>query len=901
MKPEYLVISGWGPYKDKVEIDFTQFGNHGLFLITGPTGAGKTTIFDAISYALFGEVSGNMRTKDGVRSDFADADTKTYVTLTLSHGEKTYQIERNPQYYRPKKRKTGGNTLTKENENAVLHLPEGSVLEGNREVNAKIQDILGMDFEQFKQLSMIAQGEFARLLTANSKEKTQIFRKIFNTHKYERFAMNLNQKSKELYAKIMTYHNKMDEAIDSIRPILLSYTDEEKAAEMEDVVKQYELLQEWIAEVLTKRKEALQTTSEEVKKSEKELLNCEKKIQEAVSINKLFAEYREAVKEQERLEHQAAEIQQEKCILEQARNAEKLQGVYVQREEAGKQLENLKNKIVGLQKDIELLVQKQEEYHLQFEKKEELKAYLELIENYVNLSGQYHDRETVYKRKEQELELQQKKYLELELKVKTYKQQYENMEEQVRHAMVGIVAKEVREGEPCPVCGSMEHPKIAEIADTVPREEDVQEYKEQYETKNALLMDMHGKTSTLHGAVQTEKQELLKRKEELREKQEKLMTISDIILQLLLELGMKECQNKHSFTISLQENGFQQKDCKRALERLESHCEQMQQFMAERSAKDTMLSEITEEEKEQQKKVEKYKESFKMALEKAGFIVEAQYQNARKNLKEMEQLQKKITSYAEKKVSHNDYVRRMEKSLKGKQEIPIETLKAYKKEVEMNKKKSLAQQNKIQIECAQLKTASDSIQSKRKESVDLEQKYGMIKDLDNITMGNNGKRLVFEQYVLISYFEDVLHAANSRLQKMTAGRYLLSRVENVSDGRTKDNFELQVLDNYTGKYRLAKTLSGGESFKASLSLALGMSDIIQASCGGVRVETLFIDEGFGSLDSESLEMACETLLSLVDKERFIGIISHVAELQERIPRQLIVSKTHAGSSVKVQI
>ncbi|MDD2971821.1 MAG: SMC family ATPase [Lachnospiraceae bacterium] len=893
MKPELLIISGWGPYKDKVEIEFSQFGNSGLFLITGPTGAGKTTIFDAISYALFGEVSGSMRTKDGVRSDFASGDTKTYVDLTMTHGDKHYVIQRNPQYNRPKKRKSGESTFTKEGENAVLHLPDDKTIEGNREVNAKMQEILGMDYEQFKQLSMIAQGEFARLLTAGSKEKTQIFRKIFSTYKYERFAMSLGQKSKELYGRIMTYRNKMDETIDAVFPVLEQCLDsEEWKAFVEDGIsykKKYGQMEAYVEQAGEISREKGKVIDKYVEKADRELLTWEKKMQQARTLNQQFDEYEKGLQEQERLSGEQGDIQTASETIALARGAEKVDGVFALREEARKRERSLLEKEEFLQEELRELCEKEADYRVQYEHREELREILTVLQAHQELAAQYEKRIENYRQKEETLKIQQQKYLNLEQDVEQWKKRYENMERAMRHAMAGIVAESLVEGEPCPVCGALDHPHVAALSDSVPREAQVQECKTEYENRNQLLMELHGDTATLHGELHTEREELGRQRKDLDVKFQKISGISDIMRELLERLGVTTSGNRG-------ENA-----CKKAWENLERHCHEMQQILADQKAKSQTLQQLKEEQEEQQELTCKVNKDFQQTLRKAGFETEEQYRAGRKTQTEVQRLQKKIDGYAQKKAACDDYVERMKQTLKNKSRVEITEMQLAQKEAETEKKSRSAEQKKIQIQIAQLKSAENSLKEKWRDCVQLEHSYGIIKDLDNLTMGNNGKRLVFEQYVLISYFDEVIHAANSRLQKMTAGRYLLSRVESVSDGRTKDNFELQVLDNYTGKYRLARTLSGGESFKASLALALGMSDIIQASDGGIRVETLFIDEGFGSLDHESLDMACETLLSLADRERFIGIISHVAELQERIPKQLVVSKTNVGSTVHVVV
>lgn len=902
MKPEILVLCGWGPYKDEIVIDFSTFGNHGLFLITGPTGAGKTTIFDAISYALFGEVSGSMRTKEGVRSDFASADTKTYVRLTLSHAGREYQVERNPQYNRPKKRRSGESVYTKENENAVLHLPDGKSIEGNREVNAKIQEILSMDFEQFKQLSMIAQGEFTRLLTANSKEKTQIFRKIFSTHKYEQFASLLHQRAARLYVEVMTYQNKMDETVETMKPLL--QTEEWKQLTDKDTKYAYAQIAGYLQEEQKVQEEKRSGIRKVVESIEKERLVFEKEMQAAEARNKQFREYDMAKAELQKLTEQMDEIAAMMQALESARGAEKVEGAFIQKEEAEKQLRNLQNKEEVLRQEIAEIIEREADYRETYENREPLKDILLTMQEYIQDSMVYKEKENGLQKKEKELEKQRQSYLKLEGEVQNAKYSYEQMEMTVRHAMIGIVARTVVEGEPCPVCGSVEHPHIAPLEESVPKEEEVQAKKELYEGANARLLQLHGEVADRNGEIKAERLEQEARKEVLILKRKKFSQVSVILTELLRQFVQEEYadillkpEGEEVFFISATEGKRIASAVQKAIVQVEKICSQVQKLGATKDTKQKLQHEMKIEITEQEKQSKKAGKEFQKTLQANGFLEEKQYLEAKKSAKEVTQLQKRIEQYQQQVVSNKDYVNRLKSALKGKDKVDMQELILTREKLDAKKKDTAAEKTAVELLCAQIKAACSSLRTKLKETAVVETEYGIIKDLDNLTIGNNTKRLVFEQYVLISYFEEVLRAANSRLQKMTAGRYLLSRVEGVSDGRTKDNFEIQVLDNYTGKYRLARTLSGGESFKASLALALGMSDIIQAANGGIRVETLFIDEGFGSLDAESLDMACETLLSLVDKERFIGIISHVPELKERISKQLIVEKTNVGSKV----
>lgn len=286
---------------------------------------------------------------------------------------------------------------------------------------------------------------------------------------------------------------------------------------------------------------------------------------------------------------------------------------------------------------------------------------------------------------------------------------------------------------------------------------------------------------------------------------------------------------------------------------------------------------------------------------KYGFVDEEAYERAKLSAEEQELLQKDMVSYRNRVAANNELYHHLKEAVRGKEYRDLQQYRDALEEVRNLRDAALKEQKLWEQNLSEVKKTYKMMQEKLGLMREASDEYGYVKDLENMASGNNAKRLVFEQFVLAGYFEEILRAANLRLRKMTSGRYEMERTKEVGDGRVKDNLEIQVLDYYTGKYRSVRTLSGGESFKASLALALGMSDVIQAMNGGIRVDTLFVDEGFGALDEESLNQACDTLMALVEKNRLIGIISHVPELRERIDRQLVIDKTGSGSTVRNRV
>ena len=646
MKPITLTICGWGPYRDEQPpIDFEALGSRGLFLITGATGAGKTTIFDAVTYALYGDLSGKTREKGSVRSDFAAPSTKTYVELVMEHGGKRYRIRRNPEYMRPRKRQSKNGELTKEKENAYLTMPDGSCIEGSSEVTARIRELLKVDINQFRQLSMIAQGEFTRLLTAPSSEKSKIFREIFDTKLYERLEAKLKSSSAELYRQVMEYRHRMEEEVSVFSP------DEELKAEVEALVAEAGIYSERLLPFL---KEKISVFLSE----EKRLRSEEKKAEEEIE------------------------------------------------------------ELAGIVKEAEKSRRMQQELT---EKRQELPA---VIREYPD----FHKRS--------DFEKQRKEAEEICLRI-----------------------------------------------------------SEKKKTKEALRQER----------------------------------------QVLLE--------------------------KEGLAR----------------------------------------GSFRDELKKAGFTGEEEYRAAFLPEQKRKEEQEAVRDYRQRCHAQEHLIHHLEEELKVReQRNPAEE---QQKLAEIRKKKdSLTEAgSRLWKNRNETEKLYRSLKEKKEKSTALSEKYGIIKDLDDAVNGNNKKRLVLEQYVLAAYFEEILKAANLRLAMMSGGRYTLYRTKEVTDGRSKDSLDMEVLDYYTGRYRSVKTLSGGETFKVSLSLALGMSDVVQAYSGGIQVDALFIDEGFGSLDQESLEQACQTLMSLAESDRMIGIISHVPLLSEKIENQIQVKKTSTGSTYQLVV
>ena len=897
MRPKKLTLSAWGPYRDKQEIDFEAFAAKGIFLITGATGAGKTTIFDAITYALYGALSGDERDKErsSVRSDFAEAMTPTYVELIMEHGGKEYRILRNPEYLRPKKRGGGGNaageraentvkaSLTKEKDNAILYYPDGKVLEGTREVNAALQGLLVLDYQQFKKISMIAQGEFAKLLVASPKDKTKIFREIFGTGIYEKFTAGLGVRSRQLYAKVMEQKHKLEEDIRLLTVGLeKSVWSEDIKQNLSEFVQEeywnYENLGSLLVRMETEAKEKTAEFKEGYGKADKKVEKLATNISKEEEVQRKQAQLQKVAEEKEQLEQQAAGMKEKEKRLQSAVNAgfvESAEQIYLQTE---KQLDIAREAVEKACEEQEVLLEEAKELTEITARADKLRILLEQAKRLQETEISRKNLEQQLLQKEAELKTGQQKYLAQEEIYGSLKKEYEEADHQQKLSAIGLAAALLEEGKPCPVCGSTSHPAPAKTEEGILSEDALKKLKNRTEKAQQELHVLHEQTVTVKTLWDSLQQQIQQTMEEYTRINELLAEEQDAICKQYLALSVEA-----------------------AVQKLTANCERA-----------TAVDELLQEKKRQEQQLKSRQadlesglkdaaSKYQDALKQYGFTKEKDYQAARLPREEREAMQRELEDYRKKVAANKELYLHLKNTVKQHKTIDIEELRAQLAEVREHKESVLKQQKSWEHAHAEVKKTRGQMQDKLKKIEEASAEYGYVKDLENMATGNNSRRLVFEQYVLASYFEEILKAANLRFRKMTSGRYEMSRVGQVGDGRVKDYLEIQVMDYYTGKYRSVRTLSGGESFKASLSLALGMSDVIQSMNGGIRVDTLFVDEGFGALDEESLDQACNTLMSLAEKDCMIGIISHVPELRERISQQLVIEKTNSGSLVRSSV
>lgn len=840
MRPLYLEISAWGPYPSVNKVDFSKFSKGELFLVSGATGSGKTTIFDGIIYALYGEVSGRIRSKDSLRSDFAKADTETYVILAFIHGNKEYRIERHPKYTRPKKR---GEGLTVKKEEASLFLSDGSVVTGTVQVNQKIKEILSIDYEQFKQLSMLAQGEFMELLTTKSAQRAEVFRSIFQTHIYQNIQRLAGEKARKLKGEIQeltyrmeestAYFQKMQEYQDFLEQRdfkgaleLFSVKEQETGSQKRSLEKQQELQNERIMELenFCSHGEKLQEEMQKKQMEIKQLLKQKKEISQKLE--------KEEQKESfwKNQEPEIEKLRERKLFLEDARTkVEEGKLLREQKETAAWKVEHQRNRVMAA---------KYQEWKGKYDK------FLLILEEISRL--------------EKEFEKQKEKYCQADARLTEEKRLFAEIQSEYFAANVGILADELKEGEPCPVCGSKDHPQKAERPEKMPEKEEVQERKKIAEQAEEDFHKCYQKTMAFKEKLEGKKILMDQMKEDLPLEPEVTDEIKDISLEpmeLHEEERKVEAYNKEYMQI---------------LGKWESLSPEIHEFLNKKEK-------ITEEYENISGKIEAY---------------EIAVEENKSNLQEAQLLYTKAETLLEERTQQKNQCLKELPAKEVLEERKIQLRRMYE-----DKQQKQEEKEKLIILHNRISQVIQSLTEKLEQKEALEQEYGIVGDVDRLLNGNNSLRLNFEQYVLASYFQDVLRASNIRLLKMTNGRYEMFRREGVVDGRKKDNLEIDILDYYTGKKRSVKTLSGGESFKAALCLALGLSDVIQTYAGGIEIDVLFVDEGFGALDEESLSQAVDTLTSLAGEKQMIGIISHVSELKERIEHQITVKKRKEGSHI----
>lgn len=940
MRPVKVVVSAFGPYKDRVEIDFSHLGCDGVFLITGDTGSGKTTIFDAICFALYGEASGSKRENSGFRSDFASDNVDTFVELEFVHKDISYRVMRIPRYVRKKKRGEGVTSVG--GEASLTYLDE--VITGEKNVTEKCVEILGMNVNQFKQVSMIAQGEFLDLLFSKSKDRASIFRHIFNTSIYK----NISDKLKDLYLvkrreyediaiEVKGYKNTLqldngllgcestDEVLSLLDKEIKRDSKQEKVLESEKKSLFNEVSR--IVKIITEGKIINESivSLEKSKDRLNELLELKLDIDNKELVIKknrdifdlIIPKYYDLVGLKKRYDEKNGLLNDNNNeLLSVNREYNELEVKYLNIKNRQNEILECNKVIYELEKKL-LVLDDIDRISLELEKLNKSYLYCQLDSKRDILS-----RIDDLKSKNEEIRELRLKLVELKDDYFKLNELYSKHYDLFLSSQAGILASNLNEGEACPVCGSLEHPKLAGMVKDVLSKEELDIEKRELEDKYKILEEKRIYLLELENSIKLISNDLVNVDEDvLRDEITSLenmcfgfeIDIKDIdigdlekdIQRLEVNLidkrnSLDEFDSRELIVKGIEDN----KDIvSRLEEEINSVSSEYDSLLKRKSYLESLNEVIKKDIIKLKEDILKSEADYISCYKGLGYESEDDYNLVKLEKEELLELERNVNEYKEELVSVNSSIISLEKVIDGRD---IVSLDSYEEELKgINEKLDSVNLSlkDINNKLSNNRKIYDSLRKVNDKTKELERIVMVYKDLADTANGSiTGKnKLEFEQYVQASYFDRVLIMANKRFSMMTDDRYELVRKEESSKISDRLGLELEVMDYYTGKRRGIKSLSGGEAFKAALSLALGMSDTIQEFSGGVVVEAMFIDEGFGSLDDESLNQAMNAIMMLSQGNKMIGIISHVNELKSRIDKKIVVKKSSNGSNVSIVV
>ena len=883
MRPLTLTLSAFGPYAGQTTLDLSQLGENGLYLITGDTGAGKTTIFDAITFALYGEPSGNQRETSMLRSKYADADTPTFVDLTFSYGGQIYQIRRNPEYERPAKR---GGGVTKQRAEAQLTYPDGGIVTKTRDVDAAVRDLLGIDRIQFSQIAMIAQGDFLKLLLATTEDRQEIFRKLFKTDYYRKFQDELRQRYNAAYADHARLKQSIQQYVEGIQ-----WSDAAASATERPLAETLELLTAQLSEDQT----ISDRLAADLADLDQKLAAVNIRLGKAETLKKAQAARAEAQIRLERTaaaltpltEAHAAAIARQPDIDELSTNITKAQWELPKYDDLLK-LDGSLQKQLSLQKTLasRLDVARREEQQLTAQ----LAVLQEELESLQNAAA---DRERLAALLSQQQVLA-KKLSDMERIARQYERavaqyqgsrsryaqasaRYQRMYQTYLDEQAGILASGLTDGQPCPVCGSLEHPAPACTSEGAPSQAQLKEAQVQSETAASQTQQDSEKASALKAQLDTLAADVA---DTALSADQIMEQVSDT--QLQLQTAEKNVKRKAMLDMQLPKQ-------QAALTNASDSIRELERQLA---VTDTEIASLKQNRTELKQSL-----AYESQAEAAKALTALTVQRG--------SLQQAITSAMEKLESAKmldqqlkTQITTLDEQIAGAEAIDLEEQVHLKNELGNHVQQLKSEHLRIVTRLHANETALERIQAQSEAITVVEGKLIQLHALHNTANGQiSGKeKIKLETYIQMTYFDRIIARANTRFMVMSGGQYELKRATTADNNRTQSGLDLSVIDHYNGSERSVRTLSGGESFKASLSLALGLSDEIQSSAGGIRLDTMFVDEGFGSLDEDSLQQAMKALAGLAEGNRLVGIISHVAELKEKIDKQIVVKKDRSGGS-----
>ena len=924
MKPLKLTMSAFGSYAGKNVIDFTG-QQQGIFLITGDTGAGKTTIFDAITYALYNQTSGGERNGNMMRSQYAQPETETYVELEFLYRGQTYRVRRNPDYKITKTLKNGRIREQKVPHSVELTLPDGTVFpEKKNATDAKIIEILGLTADQFSQIVMIAQGDFLKLLYTKSDERKMIFSKLFRTDIYWKIQENLRRKSMEMDERIQENDRAFEQEKSRIIPLPeseelpLDELVERLRERVKDALKEQNLRRANVEELnkkitkyeeinkLFRSLEKIRQTGKELEARQAESKERRQQIENAQKADKVLVAEQQNLRQQQEVEQSAQAIAKMTETL--ANDQEMFESLKTQLQEAeAKQ----KREAADTQKKMLALEQSFPSYEaLQNARSEEQQAKKVWEDLRKTSEESFHKKaagiaalKEQQKRQEQIVEQTKKNWEQTSLSASESAKHYEHMYEAFLKEQAGILAENLSAGCPCPVCGSTVHPDPAKLSDHAVTELEVEQAKK----TRAAAEEKRDLAYAAFEAEKTEKQKLAQavEKEEadfvlaqtIAKQQRKEAEQNYVSLQKIAE----QIREKLVYP-SLAEAKKQYAAMQKALEAAEQEIAKKRQKVSELAeAMNTLKGQKLAEEENQKtakKLAAKTEKEYAKLLEKSGFVSEETYHLAILPERSRSKLEREEKEYESQCLRQQSEQKLLEKQVSGKTYTDTtelnEQLKAEKQALKEAEKTYMELHTAYENDRSVLQNCAVYLEKGKK----LESEDQVIKTLSKTANGrlSGSAKIDFETYIQRQYFKQIIHEANKRLLTMSNHQFILKLKEEANTGRkTNEGLDLSVYSLVTDSERDVKTLSGGESFLAALAMALGLSDIVERSAGAIHPDMMFIDEGFGSLDAQSRQQAIEVLAELAGDSRMVGIISHVTELKEQIDRKLVVSRTDKGS------
>ena len=914
MRPLRLTIAGFGPYAGVQELDFESLGTGGLYLITGDTGAGKTTIFDAITFALFGEASGDSREPAMLRSKYAKPEDPTYVELTFAYDGKEYTVRRNPEYDRAKARGTG---TTKQSADALLIRPDGTRVTRLKDVDRAIREIIGLTREQFSQVAMISQGDFRRLLQADTKERQKIFRDIFGTGLFVTLQIQLKEKAAQVRDQREQAGRSIRQYIDSMvcdvdSPLSPAVTkaragelptgdcmtlleqllaeDRQVQAGLDARLEQVEEQAAQVAALVTQA-QAWQKAQAELSKQAREEALYTQRLEQA---RQDLAAAQATVPEQEKLGKQITEIE---LLLPSydtlAAKVRELSLTERKRTNALALRQTAQDRSALLSREIGALKAEQTALAEAGAEREQLSAQRQQLTDRRNQFRELRAAMTALNAQRQQLQQMQALYLAADRESSRLLQIYEARNKAFLHEQAGILARDLVPGMACPVCGATDHPHLAAVSAQAPTEADVKKAKAEYDRAQRATEQASANASKQNGIVSASAEALRRQLDtllpgtapadapEAARQQEESLILGIREVEQHMDAVNGRLRRKEALALLIPEK-------EAALAAAEASLTEAREQIASLSAALTELTRQVEAMKTQlrfpdKSAAEAEARALKLrrtALKKAQADSEAQWNRCREVL-----------------AATRAAMDQLRGQLANSSEPDMAALEEQRAGLTAEKNTITAKQKAVHTRITTNATAQQSISRRRAEMEALEHRYGWMKALADTANGNlTGKdKVMLETYIQTTYFDRILQRANIRLQKMSGGQYDLKRRRAAANKQSQSGLELDIVDHINTTERSVNTLSGGEAFLASLALALGLSDEVQMSTG-IRLDTLFVDEGFGSLDSEALSKAYHTLAGLTEGNRLVGIISHVTELKERIDRQILVTKTGSGGS-----